>query len=128
LEPGEYFLKKEPILINACRKTRTIQVVNRGDRLIFVGSHYHFYEADPGLDFDRNLTLGMRLNILSGEAEQFPPGEMKVVELVEIGGKKEVFGFRGYVNGPVPPCKISLYKWENDLSETICYEIWPNEG
>ena len=67
LKPGEYFLKKEPILINACRKTRTIQVVNRGDRLIFVGSHYHFYEADPGLDFDRNLALGMRLNILSGE-------------------------------------------------------------
>ena len=70
----------------------------------------------------------MRLNILSGEAEQFPPGEMKVVELVEIGGKKEVFGFRGYVERAGPPCKISLYKWENDLSETICYEIWPNEG
>ena len=103
LKPGEYFLKKEPILINAFRKTRTIQVVNRGDRSIFVGSHYHFYETDPGLDFDRNLALGMRLNMVPGEAKQFPPGEIQVVELVEIGGNKEVFGFRGYVNGPVPP-------------------------
>ena len=128
MEPGEYFLKKEPILINVCRKTRTIQVVNRGDRLIFVGSHYHFYEADPGLDFDRDLTLGMRLNILSGEAEQFPPGEMKEVELVEIGGKKEVLWLSGICKRAGSPCKISLYKWENDLSETICYEIWPNEG
>ena len=121
MEPGEYFLKKEPILINACRKTRTIQVVNRGDRLSLCWFPLSFLRGNPGLDFDRNLTLGMRLNIMSGEArEQFPPGEMKVVELVEIGGNKEVFGFRGYVNGPVPPCKIPLYKWKNDLSETIC--------
>ena len=128
MEPGEYFLKKEPILINACRKTRTIQVVNRGDRLIFVGSHYHFYEADPGLDFDRNLTLGMRLNILSGEAEQFPPGEMKVVELVEIGGKKEVFGFRGYVNGPVPPVKSLSTSGKTISPKQYAKKFGPTKG
>jgi urease alpha subunit len=101
LKPGEYILKKNTIPINVGRKTRAIKVVNRGDRPIFVGSHYHFYEADPALDFNRDLAKGMRLNIASGEAEQFPPGDMKDVELVEIGGNKEVYGFKGYVNGPV---------------------------
>ena len=101
MKPGEYILKKHSIPINVGRKTRAIKVVNRGDRPIFVGSHYHFYEVDPALDFNRELAKGMRLNIASGEDEQFPPGDMKDVELVEIGGNKEVYGFRGYVNGPV---------------------------
>ena len=94
-------MKNESIPLNVGRKTRSIQVINRGDRPIFVGSHYHFYETDPALEFDRDLAKGMRLNISAGEDVQFPPGEKKEVELVEIGGSKEVYGFRGYVNGPV---------------------------
>ena len=101
MEPGEFILKKGSIPINVGRETRLIQVVNRGDRPIFVGSHYHFYETDLGLEFNRDLAKGMRLNIAAGENVQFPPGEIKEVELVEIGGSKEVYGFRGYVNGPV---------------------------
>ena len=94
-------MKNEPIPLNDDRKIRSIIVINRGDRPIFVSSHYHFYETDPALDFDRDLAKGMRLNISAGEAEQFQPGEKKVVELVAIGGTKEVYGFRGYVNGQV---------------------------
>ncbi|WP_106497491.1 urease subunit alpha [Lentibacillus sp. Marseille-P4043] len=101
MKPGEYFLKKDPIPINHGRNTRKIMVVNKGDRPLFVGSHYHFYEVNPDLFFDRELAKGMRLNIGAGEIVQFPPGEKKTVELVEIGGRKNVFGFRGYVNGPV---------------------------
>jgi urease alpha subunit len=102
LKPGEYFIKDDPILINQGRNTRKIKVVNKGDRPLFVSSHYHFYEVNPDLYFNRDLAKGMRLNIGSGEIIQFPPGEEKTVELVEIGGFKNVFGFRGYVNGPVP--------------------------
>lgn len=101
MKPGEYFLKNNPIHINQGRNTREIKVVNRGDRPVFVSSHYHFYETNPELDFDRELTKGMRLNVVAGDIVQFPPGEEKTIELVEIGGKKNVFGFRGYVNGPV---------------------------
>lgn len=101
MKPGEYFLKDEPILLNEGRYTRKVKVVNRGDRGIFVGSHYHFYETDPALDYDRDLGKGMRLNIPAGDTLQFPPGEEKTVELVNYGGNREIFGFRGYVNGPV---------------------------
>ncbi|KMY54103.1 urease subunit alpha [Bacillus sp. FJAT-27231] len=109
MRPGEYFLRSEPILINQGRKTRTVTVINRGDRPLFVGSHYHFYETNPDLFFDRDLAKGMRLNIGAGEIVQFPPGEKKRVELVEIGGRKYVYGFRGYVNGPVKEIASSSF-------------------
>lgn len=101
MKPGEYFLKSDPIPINQGRNVRSIEVVNKGDRPLFVSSHYHFYEVNPDLFFDRESAKGMRLNIGTGEIIQFPPGEKKRVELVEIGGHKNVYGFRGYVNGPV---------------------------
>lgn len=102
MKPGEYFLKNEKIVINKGRNTRKVKVTNRGDRTIFVGSHYHFYETDPTLDYDRDLGMGMRLNIPAGDTLQFNPGEEKTVELVTYGGRKEIFGFRNDYNGPAP--------------------------
>lgn len=101
MKPGEIILDDHPILINQGRNTRKINVINLGDRPIFVGSHYHFYEVNPNLYFNREPTKGMHLNVPAGIIIQFEPGVEKTVELVEIGGRKLVFGFRGYVNGPV---------------------------
>ncbi|OGX68694.1 MAG: urease subunit beta, partial [Paenibacillus sp. RIFOXYA1_FULL_44_5] len=99
MKPGEYSLKLAPIPINTGRKNRTLRIVNTGDRPIQVGSHYHFYEVNQALQFEREYALGMRLNIASGTAVRFEPGEEKWVQLVEIGGTKEVYGHRGLVSG-----------------------------
>lgn len=98
--PGEYQLASdEPILANVGRKTVTLDVINRGDRPIQVGSHYHFFETNNALDFDRALAYGMRLNLPSGNAVRFEPGEAKQVELVEFGGNKIIYGFHNKVDG-----------------------------
>ncbi|PWI33325.1 urease subunit beta [Vibrio albus] len=97
--PGEYILNDSPIALNTGRKTVSISVVNHGDRPIQVGSHYHFYETNPALDFDREQAKGMRLNIAAGTAVRFEPGQNRKVELVELAGSKEVYGFRGQVMG-----------------------------
>ena len=128
MEPGEFIFKKGSIPINVGRETRLIQVVNRGDRPIFVGSHYHFYETDLGLEFNRDLAKGMRLNIAAGENVQFPPGEIKEVELVEIGGSKEVYGFRGYVNGPVKSIASSTFSEASIPKETYVLKYGPTVG
>lgn len=99
--PGEYILAAGDIIANQNRSTLTISVVNCGDRPIQVGSHYHFYETNAALEFDREQTRGMRLNIPSGNAVRFEPGEAKTVELTEFGGHKKVFGFRNAINGNV---------------------------
>ena len=99
--PGELFAAKGEIEINKNRRKQKIKVENAGDRPIQVGSHYHFYEVNPALLFDRRQTKGFRLNIVSGTAVRFEPGQDREIELVELGGEKTVFGFRGEVMGKV---------------------------
>jgi len=97
--PGEYLLEPEPIEINAGRRTALIAVTNTGDRPIQVGSHCHFFEANRALRFDRALAYGMRLNIAAGTAIRFEPGDSREVELVAIGGSREIRGINNLVNG-----------------------------
>lgn len=99
--PGEYLLADEPIIANAGRETLSLDVANTGDRPVQIGSHFHFYEVNTALLFDRPRTLGMRLNIPAGTAVRFEPGEERSVELVAFGGAGLVFGFNGLTNGPV---------------------------
>jgi len=97
--PGEYLLASDPIELNAGRATRRLEVSNRGDRPIQVGSHFHFFEVNRWLAFDRAAAYGMRLNIAAGTAVRFEPGDTKDVELVEIGGARDVCGLNGLVEG-----------------------------
>lgn len=97
--PGQYRVAEGDIIINEGRPTRSIVVINKGDRPIQVGSHYPFYEVNRGLEFDRLSSFGMRLNIPAGTAVRFEPGEEKPVELVAIGGLKHVYGLNGLTNG-----------------------------
>lgn len=99
--PGELIAQSGDIEINQDRKTLTITIANTGDRPIQVGSHYHFYETNSALDFDREATLGMRLDIAAGTAVRFEPGQQRTVELVEISGNKTIYGFNGKVMGKV---------------------------
>lgn len=97
--PGEWFLSKEPVEINVGRRTTKLVVRNTGDRAIQIGSHYHFFEVNRMLDFDRARAMGMRLNVPGGMAVRFEPGDEREVELVEIGGMRRVIGFNGLVDG-----------------------------
>ena|SRR5882757_2079505 len=97
--PGEYILKTDPIIANAGRDTVNITVVNTGDRPVQIGSHFHFFEVNKQMDFDRSKAFGMRLNIPAGTAVRFEPGEEKDVTLVTYGGHRQVHGFRNLVNG-----------------------------
>ena len=99
--PGEYFIKPGEIELNKGRKTLTLTVSNSGDRPIQVGSHYHFFETNPALKFDRSKTKGYRLDIAAGTAVRFEPGQSRSVRLVAIAGKREVYGFRQEVMGKV---------------------------
>jgi urease subunit beta len=99
--PGEYILAEGDIEINVGRRTVKLAVTNTGDRPVQVGSHYHFFEVNQQMIFDREQAMGMRLNIAAATAVRFEPGEEKEVELVEFGGNKIIFGFQNKVNGPV---------------------------
>ena len=99
--PGEYILGKDAIECNVGRKTVKITIVNTGDRPVQIGSHFHFFEVNRQLDFDRGKSLGMRLNIPAGTAVRFEPGEEKEVELVAFGGEQKLYGFNNLVNGVV---------------------------
>ena len=101
MKPGEYFLDEAAgaIQANAGRKTVRVIVKNSGDRPIQVGSHYHFFEVNRALEFDRAAVYGMRLNIAAGTAVRFEPGEEKEVELTEFGGARVIHGFNGLVEG-----------------------------
>tara|TARA_B100000941_G_C28505196_1_gene556878 strand:- start:2497 stop:2805 length:309 start_codon:yes stop_codon:yes gene_type:complete len=101
MEPGEFLLKEDDIIINENSESLKIEVSNIGDRPIQVGSHYHFYEVNSALKFNRELTLGKRLDIPSGTAIRFEPGQTKEVDIIEYSGKREVYGFNGHVNGKV---------------------------
>jgi urease subunit beta len=97
--PGEIITKNGDITLNAGRKTMTVPVTNTGDRPVQVGSHYHFFETNPALKFDRKKTRGMRLNIPAGTAVRFEPGQTRDVTLVPFAGGRKVFGFRAAVMG-----------------------------
>jgi urease subunit beta len=97
--PGEYFIKGGEIELNTGRKTATMRVTNTGDRPIQVGSHYHFFETNPALKFDRKKARGMRLNIAAGTAVRFEPGQTRDVTLVALAGERTVYGFRQGVMG-----------------------------
>ena len=97
--PGDYILKTEPITCNAGRATATLTVVNTGDRPVQVGSHYHFFEVNKQLEFDREAAFGMRLSIAAGTAVRFEPGEEKEITLTTFGGRRHIYGFSNLVNG-----------------------------
>jgi len=99
--PGELFPAEGDLELNAGLPTLTLDVANTGDRPIQVGSHYHFFETNPALAFDRAKARGMRLDIPSGTAVRFEPGQTRSVTLVPYGGKREVYGFRQAVMGPL---------------------------
>ncbi len=97
--PGEMKIEPGEIELNPGRRTLTLEVANTGDRPIQVGSHYHFFETNEALAFDRARARGMRLNIAAGTAVRFEPGQTRTVELVEYAGNRKVFGFQGKVQG-----------------------------
>src|ERR1043166_2634903 len=97
--PGELSIKEGEITLNADRKTVTLTVTNTGDRPIQVGSHYHFFETNPALRFDRKRARGTRLDIAAGTAVRFEPGQSREVTLVALAGKRTVYGFRQDVMG-----------------------------
>lgn len=97
--PGEIFPADGSIALNEGRDETTLMVANTGDRPVQVGSHYHFAETNPALDFDRAIAHGQRLNIPAGTAVRFEPGQRREVSLVQIGGARRVFGFNGEVMG-----------------------------
>ena len=97
--PGEYIVKDGELELNTGRPTITVQIANTGDRPVQVGSHYHFYETNPALSFDREKTRGYRLDIAAGTAVRFEPGQTRTVTLVEVSGNRKIFGFRQQVMG-----------------------------
>ena len=107
MTPGELLIDEGEHTLNPGRRTHTLVVQNASDRPIQVGSHYHFAETNEGLNFDRVAAHGMRLNIASGTAVRFEPGQQRTVELVDLSGDRQVFGFRGLVNGAIDPSVAS---------------------
>ncbi len=103
--PGEIITDDGEIEINAGRTTIKINVANSGDRPIQVGSHYHFFETNPALLFDREKTRGLRLNIAAGTAVRFEPGQSREVELVAYAGERRVYGFNGAIMGQLEESK-----------------------
>ncbi len=99
VHPGEYLLADGDITLNAGRATATVEVSNTGDRPVQVGSHYHFHEVNPALHFNRDAAYGMRLDLPSGMAVRFEPGDVKQIQLVSLAGSRQVFGHRGLVSG-----------------------------
>ncbi len=97
--PGEVFVAKGDIVLNEGRQTITLRVANSGDRPVQVGSHYHFAETNPALEFDRDAARGMRLNIAAGTAVRFEPGQSRDVRLVTISGARRIFGFNQKIMG-----------------------------
>ena len=97
--PGELFPAEGQLMLNAGAEAVTLMVANTGDRPVQVGSHYHFMETNPALDFDRDIARGMRLDIASGTAVRFEPGQRRKVHLIPIGGARRIFGFNQQIMG-----------------------------
>lgn len=99
--PGEYILTDQAVICNPGREAITLEVINRGDRPVQVGSHFHFAETNAALEFDREAAFGYRLDIPSGTAVRLEPGDIKTVNLIPFGGKQQVYGFRNLTHGAV---------------------------
>ncbi len=99
--PGEYIIKSGFIAANEGKRTQPVTVVNTGDRPVQIGSHFHFFEVNKQMQFERSKAFGMRLNIAAGTAVRFEPGEEKEVELVEFGGDKKINGFNNLLDGDI---------------------------
>lgn len=108
--PGEVLTLDGDIELNPKRKTLSVAVSNTGDRPVQVGSHYHFFETNEALQFERKVARGMRLNIAAGTAVRFEPGQSRTVELVDLSGSRTVFGFQGKVMGALAVKKASAQK------------------
>jgi urease subunit beta len=104
--PGEIFIKQGDIILNEGRETTTVKVINTGDRPIQVGSHFHFFEVNKAVEFNREKAFCMRLNIPAGTAVRFEPGEEKEVSLVKIGGTRKIIGINNLVNGDANSPKV----------------------
>ena len=114
--PGEYILKSGNINCNEGRETALVTVVNTGDRPVQVVSHFHFFEVNKQMSFDREKAFGKRLNIAAGTAIRFEPGEKKQVQLVALGGNKKIMGFNNLTNAPVnEESKVSALAKANEL-------------
>lgn len=105
--PGQLFLRPEMIDANVGKPTIDVDVANTGDRPIQIGSHFHFFEVNRALSFDRERAYGMRLNIAAGTAVRFEPGQKRRVSLIPLGGRREVWGLNGLVNGMLRPLEES---------------------
>lgn len=118
--PGELIVKPGEIELNAGRPTLKVKVANTGDRPIQIGSHYHFYEVNKALQFKREETKGMRLNITAGTAVRFEPGDEREVELVTLAGSREIYGFNGLVEGQLEtvPSEPSEKKSKKEKDKT----------
>jgi urease beta subunit len=112
---GEYILKDTPITINANKKFCELEVKNTGQRVIQIGSHFHFFEVNKDLLFDRSKAYGMHLDIPSGTSTRFLPGETKIVSLTEYGGNKKIYGFGGLVNGKLSDDIIRIKAFDKAL-------------
>ena len=99
--PGEFMIKEGDIILNEGRPTVELEVANKGDRPVQVGSHFHFYEVNSALAFDRESARGFRLDIPAGTAVRFEPGQVSEVRLVSYAGGRKVYGFNGLINGPL---------------------------
>ncbi len=108
MKPGEYRLRQEEIICNQGRKVIKIRVLNRGDRPIQIGSHFHFFEVNEALEFGREEAFGTHLNIPAGTAVRFEPGDAKEVELVSFAGRREVFGLNNQTNRPLDRIREDL--------------------
>ncbi|MGV3053485.1 urease subunit beta [Staphylococcus chromogenes] len=107
MKPGEIIVQSTEIMINEGRENTKIKVKNSGDRPIQVGSHYHFFEANPALDFDREQAYGKHLDIPAGAAVRFEPGDEKEIRLVRYAGDQNIYGFHGEVDGPLDQSRIT---------------------
>ncbi|WP_300358237.1 urease subunit beta [Fusobacterium sp.] len=97
--PGQYILRKDKIVCNESKDAITLRVINKGDRAIQIGSHFHFYEVNPTLEFDRQKAYGKRLDIPAGTAVRFEPGDEKEIRLIDISGNRKVYGLNDKING-----------------------------
>ncbi len=117
--PGEYVLAEGEIILNEGRSTTTLIVANRGDRPIQVGSHFHFFEVNSYLDFDRDAAFGMRLDIPAGTAVRFEPGDEKEVTLTEFGGARRVMGLNALTDGDIDSGEVKKKAIENARRENF---------
>lgn len=122
MKPGEIIVKRTEIEVNSGLDATILNVKNTGDRPIQVGSHYHFYEANPALTFEREKAYGKHLDIPAGAAVRFEPGDAKDIQLVEYTGERRIFGFRGEVNGPIDETRIYKPEDDKDNDEIILAE------